>query len=101
MEVLESHGIQISMTESGDPLDNPLAERMNGILKIEYLKNVQVRNISEAKHVLSKSVHLYNNSRPHLSCNYHTPIEVYEGKYLAKKIWKNYYKSANCKPISG
>lgn len=99
--VLESRGVQISMTESGDPLDNPLAERMNGILKIEYLKNVQVRNISEAKHVLSKSVHLYNNSRPHLSCGLHTPSEVYEGKYLAEKVWKNYYKSANCKPISG
>ncbi len=89
------------MTESGDPLDNPLAERMNGVLKTEYLKNIQVRNISEAKQILSKSVHLYNNSRPHLSCGVHTPGEVYSGKYLAKKLWKSYYKSANCEPILG
>ena len=83
--MLESSNVQISMTESGDPLDNPLAERMNGILKTEYLKNIQVRNISEAKQVLSKSVHLYNNSRPHLSCGLHTPGDVYSGKYLAEK----------------
>ncbi len=95
-EILKESGIQISMTESGDPLDNPLAERMNGILKTEYLKNIQVRNISEANQVLSKSVHLYNNSRPHLSCGLHTPSDVYSGKYLTKKLWKSYYKSANC-----
>ncbi|MCP3659854.1 MAG: IS3 family transposase [Bacteroidetes bacterium] len=93
VSLLEKSKIKISMTESGDPLDNALAERMNGIMKTEYLKNIKVKNIKEARLALSKSVKLYNESRPHLSCDYHTPSEIYEGKFPAKKVWKNYYKN--------
>lgn len=94
VSLLKKNDIKISMTESGDPLDNALAERMNGIIKTEYLKNIEVKDINKAKKVLSKSVKLYNESRPHLSCNYHTPNEIYEGKKLPKILWKNYYKNA-------
>lgn len=37
VELLKKHHAQISMTESGDPLENPIAERVNGILKTELL----------------------------------------------------------------
>ena len=92
-DLLKSANIEISMTENGDPLENPLAERINGIIKLEYLKNVKVKNIIKARKELSKTVELYNNNRPHLSCNYHTPNEIYEDKKLPKIVWKNYYKN--------
>jgi transposase InsO family protein len=92
-EMLKSYNIEISMTEKGDPLENPLAERINGIMKEEYLKNIKIENITKARKELSRAVELYNNNRPHLSCNYHTPNEVYEGEKVPKIVWKNYYKN--------
>lgn len=52
---LIKNGIQISMTESGDPLDNAIAERVNGILKNEYLNYQRPANLKEAKAMLSGS----------------------------------------------
>jgi putative transposase len=34
--LLESHGVALSMTQRGDPYENALAERVNGILKDEF-----------------------------------------------------------------
>lgn len=94
-DLLKTSNIEISMTENGDPLENALAERINGIIKLEYLQNKQVDNIIKARKELANAVRLYNNHRPHLSCNYHTPNEIYEGKKLPKIVWKNYYKNTN------
>ncbi len=55
------------MTENGDPLENTLAERINGILKGEYLECYTVKNIAEAEKLLKEVVDLYNNERPHMS----------------------------------
>ena len=93
--ILKRSNIKISMTESGDPLENPLAERINGIIKQEYLQYVKIQNIKKARKELSKAVELYNNIRPHMSCNYHTPNEIYEGKNLPKILWKNYYNNTS------
>ena len=41
IKVLDKHQIKVSMTEKGDPLENPIAERVNGILKDEYLNHYQ------------------------------------------------------------
>ncbi|MGL5787661.1 MAG: IS3 family transposase [Bacteroidales bacterium] len=35
IDTLKEYGIMPSMTQSGDPLENPIAERVNGILKKE------------------------------------------------------------------
>lgn len=95
VERLKKEKIKISMTESGDPLDNALAERINGIIKTEYLSNIRIKNKEEGLEAVKKGVTLYNESRPHLSCNLHTPNEIYEGKFKPKKLWKNYYYSTN------
>jgi len=95
VEILKREKIKISMTESGDPLDNPFAERINGIIKTEYLSNLNVKNKKEGFEAVKKAVYLYNESRPHLSCDLHTPNEIYEGKFKPKKLWKNYYYSTN------
>jgi transposase InsO family protein len=78
VNILHSHNIQISMTENGDPYENAIAERVNGILKEEYLYDYSVQDISEAKLVLDCVVKLYNNERPHMSCDYRTPTLIHE-----------------------
>ncbi len=35
-EILKENNIRISMTENGDPYENAVAERVNGILKDEF-----------------------------------------------------------------
>ncbi|MFM7014857.1 MAG: IS3 family transposase [Bacteroidota bacterium] len=52
VKLLNKRNIQISMTESGDPLDNAIAERINGIIKEEYLLNHVVKNLKQAKQLL-------------------------------------------------
>jgi len=79
------------MTENGDPLENAVAERVNGIIKGEYLKYFNTRNIRQAKGNLRKAVKLYNTERPHLSIGMKTPNLVHEKNLKIKRIWKNYY----------
>jgi len=54
--ILKENNIKISMTESGDPLENPLAERINGILKMEYLEHYNNENLEIAKRNLVEAV---------------------------------------------
>ena len=77
VKLLRAHQIEISMTENGDPYENALAERMNGILKEEYLNEYKVETIDQARMTLAYAVDLYNIERPHLSWNYQTPAEVH------------------------
>ncbi|HEY8658385.1 MAG TPA: integrase core domain-containing protein [Hanamia sp.] len=46
--------MRISMTENGDPLENAIAERVNGIIKEEYLNHYQTTNLPEAKNNYKK-----------------------------------------------
>ncbi len=94
VKLLKKNNIQISMTESGDPLDNALAERINGIIKGEYLDAYEVSNIEQAKALLENVVELYNTDRPHMSISNLTPEEVHQSLQSLKteRKWKNYYK---------
>ena len=92
VKLLKSNDIKISMTENGDPLENAIAERVNGIIKEEYLQDYTVKNIKEAKEVLSFVVNLYNEDRPHNSISNLFPNQVHKEKIITKKLWKNYYK---------
>jgi len=88
IKLLNNHNIKISMTEKGDPLENPVAERVNGILKDEYL--FQYQSLTTLQ--LEKSIKKYNNKRPHLSCDMKTPDVAHLGSGVLKRRWKNYYK---------
>ena len=92
VKLLHNKGIKISMTESGDPLENAVAERVNGIIKEEYLTNYEVKNYQEAKFLLSSVVALYNSERPHMSIGNLTPSEVHKNNINSKRLWKNYYQ---------
>jgi transposase InsO family protein len=95
--LLKKRNIQISMTESGDPLDNAIAERINGIIKEEYLLNHVVKNLKQAKQLLKSVINLYNNERPHMSIGNLTPNTIHYSKtpIETKKLWKNYYQKRN------
>lgn len=92
VDLLQENGITISMTENGDPLENAVAERINGILKQEYLDLDQVDTVQEAIAALDRAVSLYNGGRPHSSINMFTPDQVHFGSLPVKRTWKNYYR---------
>lgn len=92
VKLLQDYGIQISMTENGDPLENAIAERLNGIIKHEYLYYGQpVRNTQQARAVLQTAVDLYNKERPHGSISNLTPENVHINNLKTERLWKNYY----------
>ena len=66
VDTLKSRKIQISMTQSGDPLENAVAERANGILKSEWLYHMDPPSEKECKSVVSRIIDFYNNERPHM-----------------------------------
>jgi len=89
--LLKDRNIKISMTENGDPLENAIAERVNGILKTELLQQTYTQFASASKSVV-KAVLLYNSLRPHSSCDMLTPLQAYHTTGKLKRRWKNYYK---------
>lgn len=70
-----------SMGAKGDCYDNALAERMNGILKLEYGLDGCFRNLTEVHQAVKEGVWLYNYERPHLSLHYQTPAHVHSLSY--------------------
>ena len=92
IDLLNKHGISISMTENGDPLENAIAERINGILKEEYLNDEIIKQGDLEAEKLKKAIEKYNKLRPHLSCNMLTPETAHTSKGNLKRKWKNYYR---------
>ena len=64
---LRKWGIRISMTQSGDPLENAVAERANGILKSEWLYKMSIPDRATCKAELARIIDFYNTQRPHMS----------------------------------
>jgi transposase InsO family protein len=93
VKLLDENNIKISMTENGDPRENAVAERINGIIKEEYLDNYEIDNIQDAKRLLDSVIELYNQERPHMSIGNFIPNEIHVSKQLikTKRLWKNYY----------
>lgn len=89
VECLKSHNIRVSMTQSGDPLENAIAERANGILKTEWLYHMTFRDMEHCSEELPGIIDFYNNERPHMSLGYNTPDQVHRGQAEECKIWKN------------
>ena len=94
VKLLQDYNIQISMTENGDPLENAIAERLNGIMKQEYLEDRNISTINEARALLAQVVSLYNNERPHMSIGNLKPNQVHHSNknFTTEKLWKNYYQ---------
>ena len=79
--------IQISMTENGDPYENAVAERINGILKHEYDLYNTFEDYNGAHEAVKIAINKYNNKRPHRSCNMLTPAQAHTQTGVLKKRW--------------
>lgn len=90
VEILNRRKMQISMTEGYDPRNNGIAERVNGILKEEFLKHMDI-NRDNISGVLTKVIDTYHTRRPHLSLGMLTPDEVHKGAVPGAKLWKKRY----------
>lgn len=92
VKLLNRHQIRISMTENGDPLENAIAERVNGILKDEWLYEMGKMSKAAMQKVVPQIIQIYNNERPHLSLNMLTPAVAHQLEDRMRRLWKNYYK---------
>ena len=77
VSTLRSNGIAISMASKGNPYENPLAERMNGILKHEYELNKVMESSEKAIRTVARVVSVYNSKRPHGKLAGNTPDQVH------------------------
>lgn len=92
VKLLNRNNIKISMTENGDPLENSIAERVNGILKTEWIYDLKITDISHATKQVSRIIGIYNSLRPHYSIEKLTPNVAHQMQGELNKQWKNYYK---------
>lgn len=92
VRILKAHHIRISMTENGDPRENAVAERVNGILKKEWINDMHFTSIADAKRQIRRAIYLYNNIRPHFSIDLMTPKEAENSNGTIRRRWRNYYK---------
>ena len=76
-ELLSKNKILISMSEKGNPYENAVAERVNGILKEEFMLGQTFRTMSEAEKAVKEAIESYNELRPHMSIDYMTPNQKY------------------------
>lgn len=83
--VLEANNIKPSMTDGYDCYQNALAERINGILKQEFLL-YQCNTLDELKILVRESISIYNEMRPHLSLDMKTPSQVHIIKSQQKML---------------
>jgi len=98
VELLQQHHAHISMTQNGDPYENAIAERVNGILKSElisrYYDNIDVASIH-----IARCITIYNYRRRHSSLNWQIPHDVHQQQGPQIRRWKNYYQNnAKTKP---
>ena len=89
IDTLVTHHIRVSMTEDYNPTDNAVAERMNGILKTEWIYGMSLFKDKEmAREQIAEMIDFYNNERPHMSIGMKKPMDVYYGEVPGKSLWK-------------
>jgi putative transposase len=93
MKLIGKH-IRVSMTEKSDPLENAIAERVNGILKQELLEK-RYESFEEATRQVGQAVNIYNHLRPHLSIDMLTPAEAHTRTGPLARRWKTYYSAGS------
>lgn len=91
---LKAFNISVSMTENGDPLENAIAERVNGILKNEWLNFYKLKTKIEVISCLPRIIKTYNTRRPHLSIEKLTPSQAHTRTGILTRCWKNYWISS-------
>ena len=71
------------MTEDYKPTDNAIAERVNGIIKQEWLYRMKrPKNLNDANRIIRNIIYFYNNKRPHMSNDMMTPAQKRANYYV-------------------
>jgi len=94
IRILKKYHIKISMTETGNPKDNPEAERINNTLKNELFKDMVFNDIKQVREAMRNAVPFYNYERPHRSIEMRTPMEAVGCTGRFKRAWISYRENA-------
>ena len=86
--MLRKEKIKCSMTEKYDPYQNAIAERVNGILKQEFIKGILVNDVALMSKLVAQSIHIYNHKRPHYSCFMNVPEEIHKQRKIKIRTYK-------------
>ena len=86
--VLTRKKVRCSMTESYDPYANAVAERVNGILKQEFLLEDYNVKLPIMKDLVRNSIEIYNKKRPHYSCHMKTPEQMHKQNEIKIRTYK-------------
>ena len=88
--MLKAHEITISMCEDYKPTDIAIAERSNGIIKVESVyRQKQLPSFEYAQNFIPRFIHFYNYRRPHMSIGYKIPAVAHLEQGEQRKMWKN------------
>jgi len=88
IDLMDRYGVTRSMAGAGKSYENPVAERLNGILKNEILGKRKFASMEEAREAIARAILIYNEQRPHLSCGLQTPAEAHQTTGVLKRMWK-------------
>jgi transposase InsO family protein len=94
VNILKNNHIRISMTENGNPKENPQAERINSTVKNELFNGLKFTSIKQVQETLERKVQYYNNRRPHMSLSYLTPFEALSRTGPIMKKWHSHRDAA-------
>jgi transposase InsO family protein len=94
-KTLAKSKVKCSMTETYDPYANAIAERINGVLKQEFIEIVKIDNLQLMSKIVKESVAIYNKQRPHLSCEMMTPESMHKQSEIKRKVYKKVNLSKN------
>jgi transposase InsO family protein len=77
VKTLKKHKMDISMTEENHCYENAIAERVNGILKNDFLLDEEFVDKTVALKAVKQAVESYNIRRPHWSLDLSTPWQIH------------------------
>jgi transposase InsO family protein len=63
------------------PWENGIAERINGVIKNNYLKHRRIENYQDLIREVDHAVQMYNYDKPHIRLNRNTPVK-FENKMI-------------------
>lgn len=86
---LKKFSIESSMTENGDPYENAIAERLNGILKYNFQLEQIFSSRDHANQAVDRAIKNYNHLRPHQSVSMLTPANAHQYEGELRRYWKS------------
>lgn len=80
LQLTGKHAILNSMCEY--PWENGKAERINGVIKNNYLKHKSINSFEELVKEVDRSVQLYNQEKPHIKLQRKSPVDFENNNYI-------------------